>query len=383
MKNNFNLIQYKMDSRFSIKHNYLKEQFNKPSKEILIKIKKLISNGDYTLGKEVEKLENNFKKKINAKYAIGVGSGTDAIFLSLIALNIGKGDEVIAPSYTFHATIGAIATTGAKPIFAEIGSDLNISPSDIEKKITKNTKAIVPVHWTGRPCNMNAIKKIAKKYDLKIIEDACHAYLSKYDNNFCGNFGDFGCFSFHPLKNLNVWGDGGIVITNKKKYMDKIRLLRNHGLKSRNNCELYAYNSRLDTIQAIVANVMLKKISYITNSRIYNSLYLDHSLKDLPEVELIPRSKNLKEVFHLYIIKVKNRNKLHKYLNSKSIDSKIHYPIPMHLQKASRKFGYKKGDLPYTELIVKSIISLPVHEFINKKDLDKMISTIKSFYKKN
>tara|TARA_B100001057_G_C22253593_1_gene720445 strand:+ start:105 stop:491 length:387 start_codon:yes stop_codon:yes gene_type:complete len=128
---------------------------------------------------------------------------------------------------------------------------------------------------------------------------------------------------------------------------------------------------------------MLKKISFITNSRIYNSLYLDHSLKDLPEVELIPRSKNLKEVFHLYIIKVKNRNKLHKYLNSKSIDSKIHYPIPMHLQKASRKFGYKKGDLPYTELIVKSIISLPVHEFINKKDLDKMISTIKSFYKKN
>ena len=381
MNKNFNLIQYKNDNKFDIKHNYLKEQFSSVSKYIFPKIRKLIQDCDFTLGQEVEIFEKKFKKNINAKYAIGVGSGTDAIFLSLKALGVGIGDEVIAPSYTFHATIGAIATTGAKPVFAEIDKDLNISPSDIKNKITSKTKAIVPVHWTGRPCDMKAIMKIAKKYNLYVIEDACHAYLAKINNRYCGNFGEFGCFSFHPLKNLNVWGDGGIIVTNNKNLANKIKLLRNHGLKNRNECKEFGYNSRLDTIQAIVANSMLSKINHITAMRIKNSHILDNLLKDIPEINILPRSKNLKEVFHLYIIKVKNRDKLNKFLIQNMVDSKIHYPIPMHLQEASQKYGYKKGDLPYTEKIVKTLISLPVHEYVKPKDLRFMASLIKFFYK--
>ena len=383
IKDKFNLNQYKNDRKLKVQHNYLRQQFKKPARYIFPKIKKLLVDNDFTLGQEVFKLENNFKKKIKSKYAISVGSGTDAIFLSLKALGIGIGDEVIAPSYTFHATIGAIATTGAKPIFAEVNDDLNIAPSDIEKKITKKTKAIVPVHWSGRPCEMNEIKRIANKYKLFIVEDSCHAYLAKYKDTFCGNFGDYGCFSFHPLKNLNVWGDGGIVITNKKKLAEKIKLLRNHGLKNRDECIQYAFNSRLDTVQAIVANHMLGLINKITASRIKNAHYLDKHLENIEEISLINREKFLTEVFHLYIIKVKNRDKLNNYLIKNLIDSKIHYPIPMHLQKASKVYGYKKGDLPKTEKIIKQIISLPVHEFLNKKDMNYMIKHIKMFYRKN
>ena len=380
MKNNFLIDQYVSDKKMSIKHNYLSEQF-KNSKEILKLIDTTVKFNDFTLGRFVDLFEKKFCKFQKVKYAIGVGSGTDAIFLSLKALNIGAGDEVITPTYSFYATAGAIATTGAKPIFVDIKNDLNINENEIEKKITKNTKAIVPVHWSGRICNMKKILSIAKKYNLYVVEDACHAILAQNDSfKFAGSFGITGCFSMHPLKNLNVWGDGGVIVTNNKKIYQKIKLLRNHGLVDRNNCKIYGYNSRLDTIQAAVAIEMTKKIKDITNARIKNAKYLNKNLKEVNEIQLIKEKKGYKSVYHLYQFYCKNRDKLNDYLRKNKIDSKIHYPKPLHLHTAAKKFNYKKGQFPNAERLAKKVISLPVHEFVKKKELNYMIKKIKKFY---
>ncbi len=379
MTTNFYPKQYANDNKKIISHNYLKEQF-KDYKIILSKIEKLVKKSDFTLGKDVDNLEKSFARLAGCRYAIGVGSGTDAIFLSLKSLNLGKGDEVITTPYTFYATIGAIVTAGCTPVFVDIGKDLNIDVSKIENKITSKTKAILPVHWSGRPCDMNKINEIAKKHKLYVVEDACHSIKAKYKGKPTGSLGNLGCFSFHPLKNLNVWGDGGIITTNSIKLSNKLRLLRNHGLVSRDKCHIYGYNSRLDTIQAIVAKHMLGKINYITKKRIENSKYLDKHLAKLQAISIPERDNNIKEVFHLYIIKCKQRDKLLKYLNRFKIDAKIHYSKPMHLQNASKYLKYKKGDFPVSEKAVRQIISLPVHEFVSKENLDFMIKKISNFY---
>ncbi len=216
MKQNFLIKQYKEDKKIKISHNYLSKQFL-DYKKIFQKIEKVINFNDFTLGKEVEIFEKNISKLLNTKFVVAVGSGTDALMLSLKASGVREGDEVITTPYTFYATIGAIVTAGAKPVFVDVKDDYNIDVEKIENKISKKTKAILPVHWSGRICEMNKLKQISKKYKLPIIEDACHAILGKYKNKFAGTFGEYGCFSLHPLKNLNVWGDGGYVIVKKKK----------------------------------------------------------------------------------------------------------------------------------------------------------------------
>lgn len=385
MIKNFLPKQYAKDKKFIIKHNYLSEQF-KDYNLIINKIKKVIKYNDYTLGKEVNIFENNIKKILNQKYVVAVGSGTDALMLSLKCLNIKEGDEVITTPYTFYATIGAIVTAGAKPVFVDVREDYNIDVTKIEKKITKKTKAILPVHWSGKICDMDGIMKISKKYNIPIVEDACHAILAKYNNRYAGTFGEFGCFSLHPLKNLNIWGDGGYLVVKKKSLYKKIMLMRNHGLVGRNKNLIFGYNSRLDTIQACVANHLLKKLKNITESRIKNSNFVDQKLSLIKEIQLKQRSKNIKEVFHLYEFRVKNkkiRNGLLNHLIKKKIDAKIHYPIPMHLQPAAREYNYKKGDFPVAENISNTTISLPVHEFVNKKQLNIMISSIRGYFEKN
>jgi dTDP-3-amino-2,3,6-trideoxy-4-keto-D-glucose/dTDP-3-amino-3,4,6-trideoxy-alpha-D-glucose/dTDP-2,6-dideoxy-D-kanosamine transaminase len=380
MKKNFLIKQYLEDKKMIIKHNYLTDQF-KNSKKIFNLIEDTVKFNDFTLGRYVELFEKEFSKYQKVKYAIGVGSGTDAIFLSLKALGIKEGDEVITPTYSFYATAGAIVTAGAKPIFIDVKDDLNIDENKIEEKITKKTKAIVPVHWSGRICNMDKIIKIAKKHNLHIVEDACHAILAHDDKKkFAGNFGITGCFSLHPLKNLNVWGDGGIITTNNQKIYKKIKLLRNHGLTSRNNCKIYGFNSRLDTIQAAVGLEMIKKINHITNSRIRNAKYLNEKLKSIKQVKIIQERKNFKSVYHLYQFYCERRNQLNDFLRKNKIDSKIHYPKPLHLHEAAKKFNYHKKQFTYAENLAKKVISIPVHEFITKKQLDFMISKIQKFY---
>lgn len=379
---NFLPQQYKKDKKLKINHNYLSKQFVN-YKSILKKISKVVLNNDFTLGSKVDEFELKIKKLLRSKYVVAVGSGTDAIMLSLKAIGVKEGDEVITTPYTFYATIGAIVTAGAKPVFVDVQEDYNMDPNNIIKKITKKTKAIVVVHWSGRICDMKSINKISKKFKIPIVEDACHAILAKQRGVYAGNFGEFGCFSMHPLKNLNIWGDGGFILTNNKNSYEKMMLLRNHGLVGRNINKIFGYNSRLDTIQAVVAIELLKKIKFITKKRIQNSLYLDSKLRNIIFIQIKNRQKNNIEVFHLYEIrtKAKYRDDLVNYLRKKSIDAKIHYPVPMHLQPAAKYLKYKKGDFPISENIANTTISLPVHEFISRKDLDYISNSITEFFK--
>ena len=378
---NFYPTQYKNDEKYFINHNYLKDQF-KDYEAIMKEIQEVILNTDFTLGRAVDEVEALIANEANTKFAIAVGSGTDALFLSLKALGVGAGDEVITTTYTFYATVGAIVTAGATPVFCDVLDDYNIDPKEIESKITSKTKAIIPVHWSGRPCMMKEIKEIAKNQNIYIIEDACHAIQAEYEQQKCGSLGTAGCFSFHPLKNLNVWGDGGIVTTNNEELSDKLRLIRNHGLINRNTCMEFAYNSRLDTIQAVVAKYVIKnKLNNITSSRIKNSLLLDEHLSSVEHLSLNTRNVNLKEVFHLYMFKAKSRDQLADFLKSNGVDAKIHYPIPMHLQPAAKYLNYKYGDFPKAEYLAENSISLPVHEYVNEVQIHRMIELIKDFYK--
>lgn len=376
---NFLPDQYDRDEDLGINHNYLLEQFA-DKEEILGKISALVSRCDFTLGREVDEFEQSICRLIGAKHAVGVGSGTDALFLSLKALGIGAGDEVITTPYTFYATIGAIVTAGARPVFVDIRSDYNLDPDQIEGAITDQTKAILPVHWAGLPCDMERIGVIAREYNLRVVEDACHAILGRRHNTFAGRFGDTGCFSLHPLKNLNVWGDGGYLVTDSDEIHERMLLLRNHGLVGRDECAEFAYNSRLDTLQAIVANHLLDKLEVITESRIANSLYFDSQLAEVDEITIPDRPNDTRQVYHLYVVRAQRRDELKDYLQSCGIDAKIHYPVPMHLQPAARKFSYSRGDFPVTEEICQTVVSLPVHEFITREQQDYTVSKIKDFY---
>ena len=379
---NFLPKEYKKNRKLKINHSYLVEQFADYTK-IFKEVEKVVKRGDYTLGKEVDICEKNFAKRTGAKYAISVGNGTDALLLTLKALNIGSGDEVITVPYTFIATVGSIVIAGAKPVFVDIKEDYNMDENKIVTAITKKTKAIMPVHWAGRPCELDKIYSIAKKYKLHVVQDSAHVIGARFKKKHLINFGDACTYSMHPLKNLNVWGDGGFVVTNKKPLAKKLYLIRNHGLKNRNNVEIFGYNSRLDTIQAAVANYKMKnKLNNITNKRIKNATMLDKLLSKNKNVTTVKRLKHLKEVFHLYHINVKKRDLLQKYLIKNNIDAKVHYPIPIHLQKAAKYLKYKKGDFPIAEKMANTSLSLPVHEFIDERHVKHMVHYINKFYLK-
>lgn len=383
MKLNYLPNQYKKSKKININHSYLVEQFF-DYKKIFNKIEKVVKNADYTLGDEVNRFEKNISKRMRSKFAVSVGNGTDALFLVLKAFNIGAGDEVITTPYTFIATVASIVTAGAKPVFVDVKDDYNIDENKIEKAITKKTKAIMPVIWAGRPCELDKIKKIARKYKLKIIQDASQGIDCRFKNKHLIQFADICTYSMHPLKNLNIWGDGGFVATNSKKLAEKIYLLRNHGLINRNNSKIFGYNSRLDTIQAVVANYKLKmKLNNITKKRIKNALLFDKAFEGSLNVKTVDRFKHYKEVFHLYHINVNKRDKLQKHLIKNGVDAKVHYPIPIHLQTAAKYLKYKKGDFPVAEKMAKTSISLPVHEFIKERDIKNVANLIENFYKKN
>ncbi len=381
MTNIYNFLpeQYRQTDQLEINHNYLHQQFA-DREEIWEKIRAVVVRGDFTLGAEVDRLEEEYARLCGTQHAIGVGSGTDALFLSLKALGIDKGDEVITTPYTFYATIGAIVTAGAKPVFVDVRGDYNIDPAQIESKITSNTKAIMPVHWSGKPCDMDAIEAIAGKHGLAVVGDACHAIKATYKERPAGSLGTIACFSFHPLKNLNVWGDGGIITTNSDELADKLRLLRNHGLAGRDECRIFAYNSRLDTIHAVIARHMLGKIDHITASRVAHAAYFDQCLRQIPQIIVPDREPEIYQVYHLYMIRCEQRDELQRHLVGHGIDAKVHYPVPMHLQPAAASMGHRLGDFPVAEAIAATALSLPVHEFITREQQDRVINLIKAFY---
>src|SRR3990167_4818110 len=369
---NFLPEQYERTGRLLINHNYLSEQFA-DYETIFAKLKEIVVRGYYTLGKPVDDFEESFKNITQTKHAIGVGSGTDALFLSLKALDIKEGDEIITTPFTFYATIGAIVTAGAKPVFVDILDDYNINPAEIESKITLKTKAILPVHWAGKPCHMNEIMAIADIHGIHVVEDSCHGIKATYRDKPAGSLGHLGCFSFHPLKNLNVWGDGGIITTYSDELANQLKLMRNHGLKGRDECVMFSYNSRLDTLQAVVASHLLKKIDHITDSRIKHANYFDKHLENIAEIRIPKREAYIKQVYHLYCIQCENRDALQVFLIRNGIDAKVHYPVPMHLQPAANYLGYQKGDFPMCERMANHTLSLPVHEFLTQDDLDFVI----------
>lgn len=364
-----------------IPYAYLDKQFKNPD-PILAEIKKIAKKGDFTLGPKVEEFEEKIAAFQGTKYAVGVSSGTDALLLILRTLGIGSGDEVITVPNSFFATAAVIHLVGAKIAFVDVGQDYNMDPIKIESAITKKTKAIMPVHWTGNPADMPAILKIAKKHKLHVIEDAAQAIDAEIDGRRVGGFGIASEFSLHPIKNFNAWGDGGFVTTNEKLIADKIKLLRNHGLKNRDEVEFWGYNNRLHALQATVALKLLPGIKSISQKRIKVAQKYDKLFLDIRGIKIPPRRKNVRQVYHTYIIQGENRNALVRYLLDHGIDAKIHYPIPLHLQKPARELGFKKGDFPVTERQADHIFSLPNHQYLKDSQIEYVADIIHKFYGK-
>ena len=364
----------------NVRYSYLRQQFSNCD-NLWKQLKTFVKTGDFTLGKPLKKFEKSFANLIGSKYAIGVNSGTDAIKLSLKCLNIKANDEVITTANTFVATVGAITELGAKPVFVDCDDTFCMNVNQLEKKITKKTKAIVPVHFTGYMTDMSKLLKISKKYNIPVVEDACQSILGEINGKKAGTWGSFGAFSLHPLKNINVWSDGGIITTSNFKFYEKLNLLRNHGLSDRDTVKINGYNSRLDTFQAVVGNWLLPKAKKIASQRIKNAAYLDKNLSRIKEITIPPRPKNYKIVYHLYIVFAKRRDQLLKYCLKKGIEAKVHYPKPMYLQESLKYLKHKKGDFPITDGHTKKIITFPCDQHLNKNQLDYIIKTVQGFYK--
>ena len=360
--------------------NYLTFQF-KNTKSYFASWKKLIKSTNFTLGPYVKKFENDLAKFVKTKYCISTNNGTDALIISLKSLGIKKNDEVITVANTFYATAGAIVACGAKPVFVDCDKRYQINVNKIQKAITKKTKVILPVHWGGASPDMKKILMIAKKNKLKVLEDACMGIGGKIHNKSPGNFGNIAAMSMHPLKSLNVMGDGGMIVTNDKKLASWISQYRNHGMKNRDEIDFWGINARIQPLQAVVACIELKKIKKILKKRNQNANFLDRELRNIKGVTIPYREKDNFETHALYMGLFKKRDKLKKFLIKKGIEVKIHYPIPLHLQKAARDLRYKKGDFPVAEYQAKHLLTLPVHQYLNKKQLKNIVQNIKQFYK--
>jgi aminotransferase EvaB len=362
-----------------VRYSYLKQQFSN-CPELWKNLKKFVKTGDFTLGKPLKTFENNFAKLIGTKYAIGVNSGTDAIKLPLKALGVKPGDEIITAANTFVATVGAITELGAKPVFVDCDDTFCMNVDLIVKKISLKTKAIVPVHFSGYMTNMPKLMKISKKYNLPIIEDACQSILANINNKNSGTWSLAGSFSLHPLKNINVWSDGGVITTNNYKLYKKLLLLRNHGLIDRDTVKICGYNSRLDTFQAVVGNWLLPKAKSIARQRIKNANFLDIKLSKIKGITIPPRPKNYRIVYHLYIVFSNRRDELYKYCLKRGIEAKIHYPIPIYRQEAYDYLNLKTGDFQVADDHAKKMISFPCDQHLSKKELNYIVDTVEKFY---
>lgn len=358
----------------------LKIQYQTIKLEVNSAIKNVLESTHFILGEEVENFEQKFAKFSEAKYAAGVASGLSALEIGMRALGIGEGDEVLTPVNSFIASSSAISFTGAKPVLIDCDEDsFNIDPKKIEEEINKKTKAIMPVHLYGRPADMDQILKIAKKHNLKVIEDACQAHGASYKGKKVGSIGTFGAFSFYPGKNLGAYGDGGIITTNNQELAEKVAQMRNYGQTKKYHHEYLAWNSRLDTIQAAVLLVKLKYLDKWNKARRKNATIYNRLLKGLPVITPeIPR--DMEHVFHLYIIRFEKRDKLAEFLKKKDISTGLHYPIPIHLQPAYSKLGYKHGDFPVSEKLSGEILSLPMYPELKESEAEYIASCIKQFF---
>lgn len=368
-----------------VQFSYLDSKFKgtmDPGHPIYENLKILMDTGDFTLGKAVGEFENKVQELLNVKNAIGVANGTDALRIALRMAGVGPGDEVITAANTFIASAGCADELFAKPRFVDMDYNYTLSASLIEKALTPRTKAIVPVHFTGEPCEMDEIMHVSNKYGIPVIEDACQALMAEYKGRFCGTIGLAGAVSLHPLKVLNGTGDGGLILTNDADMAEKIKLYRNHGLVGRNNIASFGCNSRLDTIQAVFLNYLIQFAPEWTKKRRRNAAYYDMRLGDDKNVTVIPRRDYAQSCFHLYFIEVeaKHRDELVKYLNNFDIEARVHYPIPLQGALDIVHPNHTREEYPRAYEQSERIITLPVHEHLNHDQQDHVVDTIKAFF---
>ena len=350
--------------------------------ELLEAMGRVIDSGMYVLGQEVDEFERRFAELCGTRFAVGVNSGTDALVLALRALGIGPGDEVITAANSFVASAGCAAMLGARPVLADVGSDYNLDPASVERVITPRTRAIVPVHLTGRPARMDEIMAIAKAHNLYVVEDAAQAVCAEYRGRRVGSIGDAGCFSLHPLKTLAAIGDGGVLTTNDEALYEEIKVLRNIGLKTRDDATVWSGNSRLDTLQAAALLVKLKYLDEWTEGRRAHARRYRELLAGIPQV--IPPSEHEHEraVYQVFkILATERRDELQQYLKEHGIGSAVHYAVPLHLQTVGLELGYKAGDFPVTEQQAAQILSIPVYHTLGADAIEYVAGKIRAFYR--
>jgi len=363
-----------------VKYNYLEQQFLEVDAHFA-DLRTLVASGEFTLGPFVEIFEKKFAAYIGAKHAIGTNTGTGALTLALKAVGVKHGSEVITVANTFIATVGAIVAAGARPVLVDCDERYQIDVSKIEAAITDKTSAILPVHWAGCPPELEKILEIANRYEIPLVEDACPAVGAKINEKYAGTFGKVNAFSMHPLKPLNVWGDGGIIVTNDDKAADFLRLYRNHGLMDRDHVEIWGVNERLQPFQAVVGARVLDTVNGLVEARIRNAKLFDLGLKGLEAFIRPPeRLVGYREVYQLYLVTAVRRDELVAFLNSQGVEAKVHYPIPIHLQNAAKELGYKRGDFPVCERQANEILTLPAHQHITEDEIVYTISKINEFY---
>jgi dTDP-4-amino-4,6-dideoxygalactose transaminase len=365
-------------NKLTVPYTNLGDEFKVERSSYMDVFEKVLLSGRYILGPELSSLEEEFSKYCQSEYGIGVASGTDALLLVLRALQLQSTDEVITAPNSYIASASAIALAGATPRFADICHCGNMSPEAFKAAITPNTKAVIPVHLTGRPAEMNEIISIAQERNIFVIEDAAQAVGASLNGKKVGGWGDAACFSFHPLKNLRAFGDGGMIVTKHAWLKDKLRQERNQGLVTREQCDYWGFNSRLDELQAAFLRVQLRKLNEQTEKRRelafrYNSLLRSY-------VEVPEESAGEYCVFQTYVIKADHRNDLKKYLNDQGVEALIHYPVPIHMQPAAKYLGYSESDFPNTMKHVSQILSLPLYPNMTLSQQDYVVEKIKIFY---
>lgn len=355
-----------------------KEQNRMIQGEIDLGFKKVFEKGDYILGEQAQTFETAFSQYCEAKYGVGVNSGTDALHLAMAALDLQEGDEVIVPTHTFIATALCVSFARATPVFVDIEPDTyNMDPKSFEKAITKKTKAVIPVHIYGQPANMDEIMAIAHKHGITVVEDAAQAHGSRYKGKRIGSIGDVACFSFYPTKSLGACGDAGMIVTNNKEIYEKVLMLRDYGRKGRYEHKIKGTNSRLDTLQAVVLNAKLKHLDEWNKMRASHAAYYAELLKGLKGVVTPITRTDRTHVFQTYAVRLPNRDKVMEALKAKGIGALIHYPIPLHMQEAYADAGFKKGDFPVAEALANDVMSLPMFPHMTKEQIEVVVNALK------
>ena len=358
----------------------LKAQYRAIAADIEEAMRRVVADADFILGADVELFEREFAYFCEAKYAVGLDSGTSALELALRAYDVGEGDEVITVSHTFIATAAAISYTGARPVLIDIDPDtFNIDVEKIEAAVTPRTKAIVPVHLYGQAADFDPILSIARKHNLVVIEDACQAHGARYKGKRVGALGDAGCFSFYPGKNLGAYGDAGMIVTNSNEIADKIRLLRNYGQPQKYRHVIMGYNRRLDSLQAAVLRAKLGHLDGWNSSRRRAAKLYDEMLKDVDGVRTPYHAEESEHVYHLYVVQHPKRDQLLKYLKDHGVFAGLHYPTPVHLQPCYEHLGKPPGSLPFTEAAASRVISLPMFAEITDEQIEYVCDRVKGF----